>query len=65
MYSQGSLLWTSQLFPDSRPRVVPSAVMASASQKQLKEMMHGETGKLLELREELEKEMERITEDYV
>ena len=28
-------------------------------------MMHGETGKLLELREELEKEMKRISEDFI
>ena len=28
-------------------------------------MVHGETGKLLELRRELEKEMERISEDFI
>ena len=56
------LSW-SLLLPDSKAR--PTAAMLSASQEELMDMMHGETGKLLELRRELYKEMERISEDFV
>ena len=53
----------SQLLPDSKVR--PTAAMLSASQAELMDMMHSETGKLLEMRRELDKEMERISEDFV
>ena len=39
--------------------------LLSASQVELKTRMHGETGKLLELKGELEKEMKRISEDFI
>ena len=53
----------SQLLPDSK--AAPTAAMLLASQTELMDMMHGETGKLLELRRELDKEMERNLEDFV
>ena len=56
--------WLSNLL-DGNYKAAPTAHMLSASQNELRAMMHGETGKLLELRTELEKEMERISEDYV
>ena len=63
MQSQERLSWLSQLLPDSK--AAPTAAMLSASQTELMDMMHGETGKLLELRRELNKEIERISEDFV
>ena len=44
----------SQFLPDSK--AAPTAAMLSASQTELMDMMHGETGKLLEFRKELDKE---------
>merc|ERR1719341_2096598 len=63
MQSQQRLSWMTSLLPGSK--AAPTAAMLSASQPELKAMMHGETGKLLELRRELEKEMNRITEDFI
>ena len=56
--------WLSNLL-DGNYKAAPTAHMLSASQNELRVMMHGETGKLLELRRELEKEMERISEDFI
>ena len=64
MLSQERLIWTQDLLPGNY-RAVPSALMLSASQFELNAMMHGETGKLLELRREIEMEMERISEEFI
>ena len=64
MSSIDMVLWPSYMYPDG-PRPPPSPYMKSATQVQLKAMMHGETGKLLELKEELEKEMKLISEEFI
>ena len=55
------LTWLSSILPDSK--AVPTPLMLSASQSELKDMMNGETGRLLELRGELENEMEKTCEE--
>ena len=65
MFSQGKLLLSNEMCLGPHSRDAPSALLRSATQVQLKVMMHVETGKLLELREELEKEMEVISPDFI
>ena len=63
MQSKERLTWLSSILPDSK--AVPTPLMLSASQSELRDMMNGETGRLLELRGELEKEMEKISEEFI
>ena len=56
--------WLSTLL-DGNYKAAPTAHMLSASQTELSAMIHGETGKLLELRRELDREMEKISEDFI
>ena len=63
MQSQERLSWLTSLLPGSK--AAPTSAMLSASQPELEAMMHGEIGKLLELRRGLEKEMNKITEDFI
>ena len=69
MQSMERLSWLSKILPAPGgpcwPCVSPPPELLSASQLELNAMMHGETGKLLELRRKLEKEMERISEDFI
>ena len=64
MESQERLAWLSRLLPGG-PCSFPTAQMLSASQTELKAMMNEKTGKLLELRRELEKEMELRSEECI
>ena len=63
MQSQERLSWICQILPGSK--AVPTAAMLSASQTELMDMVHGETGKLMELRGELEKEMKKLSEEFI
>ena len=63
MQSKERLSWVSSILPDSK--AVPTPLMLSASQSELRDMMNGETGKLLELRGELEKDMEIVSEEFI
>ena len=63
MSSKSEMLWT-HILP-GKYRAVPSPLLLSASQPELHTMMHGETEKLLQLRRELEKEMDRISEGFI
>ena len=65
MYSMGMLLLSHQAFPNQPSSPTSFAAMKSSSKKQLSIMMHAETGKLLELREKLRKEMERISVEFI
>ena len=64
MQSQERLSWLPYILPGSRG-TPPSIQLSSASQSELSDMMHGETGDLLELRRELEKEMNSISVEFV
>ena len=64
MQSQEKLAWLPHILPGGRG-TPPSSQLSSASQSELSAMMHGETGDLLELRRELEKEMEKISEGFI
>ena len=63
MQSKERLPWT--CIGPGGPRARPTAPMLAASQPVLRIMMHEETGKFLELRRDLDKEMELISEDYI
>ena len=65
MFSDERLLLSSQLFPNQLRTATTSVLWSAASRCQFNAMMHGETGELLELRKELEKEMEEISEDFI
>ena len=72
MQSMDRMSWSSQILPAPSgplgpcwPCVSIPPELLSASQPELKSLMHGETEKLLELKRELEKEMERISEDFI
>ena len=67
MQSQERLSWLPYILPGSRgtPPSTQLDMLSSATQSELSDMMHGETGDLLELRRELEKEMQSISVEFV
>ena len=57
--SKERLLWLQRILP-GKHSVIPSAVLLSASQTELIDMIHGESRKLLELRRRLERDGENL-----
>ena len=65
MSSQPALLVASHLLPSPFSPAPTSAMLRSATAKQLHDMMTGETREFLELREDLMKDIETVSEDLI